>query len=351
MSMQVAKLVRGSTALVAVATLTIAGCSSSGSSGDKAAKKGTTTTTTAAKDGGSTTSTTAAEVDHPSDELKAAFDAWDQAAQAAGGERNDAVANKDLDAAKAAIAKTRTAYFDFDKALRDLQPSGADADRVNEMLLVDGDVIANLDEYAAITDPSRYNDILYKEDASVNEWRKLMRSLTDDWEVDATIPPDADLPEGYVGAGDRIKGASSAVVDFSVEVPDGFAGEDEFISAPDLRGPKTAYVSGGIANTQDTDPKPKTDADLKSYVDDYAGRVVDKAEGQLTDPATEVDAGEAGKAYAYTFTSDGGVERDVLFRTPDGTVVEISLSADDKDEFARFEDRFAAMIQSIEIGG
>ncbi|MCU1352638.1 MAG: hypothetical protein JWM05_1847 [Acidimicrobiales bacterium] len=333
-----------------VTSLLLVGCGASGSSGTKATdppKDATTAKPT------TTAPPTTIDTIAVKQSLRTAIDRLRTERLAQQTRRNLAADKGDVPGAKAAIAAQRTAYFDFDAAVRQIQ-LGPDQDKLNAVMDATADVIWSLDEFAKLPDKVdascatcqslafRYNQILPVETVAVNTFRRSLGIVAKQLGIDYT---DKQLPtrDGYAAGGEFISTKDFGSGSYRFVVPQGFVGQTDS-STISVSAPKKVLISSGIAGNH-TDSRDDV-TDLKKFSEGYAKAVVDKSGDRIEAPVEKVSLGGI---EAYTYTTKGDlIEKSVMFRFGKD-IVSISLLVHDDRELARYEPLFDDAMQTLKV--
>ncbi|HEX2576100.1 MAG TPA: hypothetical protein VHK88_07105, partial [Aquihabitans sp.] len=333
----------------------LAACGSSGGDGDAAA----TTTTEAAAAAQAAPSTTEAEeattdadagaeaeadvdADEAGEDYQALVEDMDATIDDESSARDAAAAENDLDAAIEGIGELRDKLFAFDEELRDLEVPDDAVEAINAVLEADGAYIEVLDEYAAITEISEYNELLDPEEGARDDWEDAVNAAAEELDVDgveeglngegqggvtegdgtedegAEEETDVASNEG-VSAGETISSGS-----WSMEVPEGFTGS-EVGGILSMTGPNdsvlglyTVTPQGGATTLEDV---------AKNSIEGGAAKNGYEITGG---PETAQVGSYEGVSYYYVY--DGGTAGiDIYFQADDGDFYLVSLDGADTD--------------------
>jgi hypothetical protein len=236
-----------------------------------------------------------------------------------------------LTAIKTACSTIRTAYFDFDAALR--AASFADDDRadVNAVLAETGELISILDGYQGAADGEAFKAINDKEVAATAEWERAVDALAT--RLGARGMPGA-APE--VPAGQR-----AGTGEYSMVVPAGLVGHASstlhFVNSDE-----TVAISTGTL--YDAEGNPAT-GDLGAAAEASCAAAAQKWEAARRDGLTDETYGpHSGKACTLDYP-DGNAEKTVYLADGD-KIYSFSLNAP-KDAFDGVADEFRAALESL----
>jgi hypothetical protein len=326
--------------LAAALALSAAAC---GTSGDSAGDATTTTkakaptTTTEAKAGGDLQEVIDAYIG-PLYQLK---DEW-QDASVARMESTDAAAGI------AATRDMRTAVYDFDGELRDMEFPKDLSSEVNDLLEANGDLIAKLDAFNdAADDPALLQEVYDDQQSSLADWQEAADALAEALDIPTvTLRIDVQSGSGEGGGDDpspttRPSGVPSGKAGerfelnvFSLVIADGWKGTGGVVD-----GPGDVMVSGGrLSDASGT---------LSDVARDSSEGAADKSDYTIEGQPERAEVAGMDALEVRMTGEDDYLTVDRYFQA-DGEYYVISLDGD-ADDVADALDDFEEMLDTLEV--